>query len=68
MKLIDYENQNVKIVDIDGNVFEGIVSDYVYPDDDEAESIIIECKKGALSGKSVEFWEQDIKTIQVIGE
>lgn len=68
MNLIKYEGKNVRITDIDGRVFEGVVSDYVYPDDDDAglESIIVDCTTGSLSGKPVEFWEKDIKTIQVI--
>ena len=68
MKLIDYENKKVRITDIDDQVFEGKVTDYVYPEDDEsnAESIIIDCEKGPFTGNLVEFWEKDIKTIQII--
>lgn len=68
MELQKYEGKKVRITDIDEQVFEGVVSDYMYPDDDDSglESIIIDCTKGPLSGKPVEFWERDIKTIQVI--
>lgn len=68
MILIDYENKKVKIIDIDNQIFEGTVTDYVYPEDDESnsESIIIDCTSGPLAGNSVEFWERDIKDIQVI--
>ena len=68
MKLIDYEGKKVKIVSIDGNVFEGRISDYVYPEDNEpeVESIIMECISGIFRGKSVEFWEEDIETIEII--
>lgn len=63
MKLIEYEGKKVRIVDIDGDVFEGVVSDYIYPDEDDTglESIVIDCVEGPF-----EFWEKDIKTIEVI--
>ncbi len=68
MGLIKYEEKKVRIVDIDDRVFEGKVTDYVYPEDEEdgLESIIIRCTKGPLLGQSIEFWERDIKTIQII--
>lgn len=68
MNLIKYEGKKVQITDIDNQVFEGVVSDYVYPDDDDTglESIIVDCTSGPLSGKPVQFWEKDIKAIQVI--
>lgn len=33
MQLINYEGLKVKIVDVDGAIFEGLVTDYVYPDE-----------------------------------
>lgn len=70
MNLIEYEGKKVRITDIDNQVFEGIVSDYVYPDDDDTglESIIVDCTAGPLSGKPVEFWKKDIKEILIINE
>lgn len=68
MKLRDYEGKNIRITDIDNRIFEGYVSDYVFPDDDDTglESIIIDCTKGPLKGQGVEFWEKDIKSIEII--
>ena len=68
MKLKQLYGKRVRIVDIDGELFEGIVTDYIYPGDDdtELESIIIDCEKGKLAGKSVEFWERDIQSIKEI--
>lgn len=68
MNLKQYYDKRVRIVDVDGNMFEGQVTDYVYPDDDDTglESIIIDCTKGKLEGKSVEFWEKDIKSIETM--
>lgn len=70
MNLIEYEGKKVRITDIDNQVFEGIVSDYVYPDDDDTglESIIVDCTVGTLSGKPVEFWKKDIKEILIIND
>ena len=63
-----FEGKIVRIVDVDGEVFEGRVTDYIYPDDDDTghESIIIDCTKGKLVGESVEFWERDIQSIKEI--
>jgi hypothetical protein len=68
MSLVGFEGKNVKIIDIDGKEFEGYVSDYVHPGDDDTglESIIIDCTKGSLTGEGVEFWAKDIKSIEVI--
>lgn len=68
MNLRQYYEKSIRIVDVDGNVFEGQVTDYVYPGDDDTglESIIIDCTKGKLEGKSVEFWEKDIKSIEIM--
>lgn len=69
MKLIEYEGKKVRIVSVNNRIFEGTVSDYIYPDEDDTglESIVLNCKKGSLSGHYVEFWEADIKTIEIIG-
>lgn len=68
MNLKQYYGKAVRIVDVDDEVFEGKVTDYIYPGDDDTglESIIIDCTNGKLKGKGVEFWEKDIKSIEVI--
>lgn len=68
MKLIDYEGERVRIVDIDNQIFEGRISDYIYAEDNEpeVEAIVMDCEKGPLSGKAVEFREEDIKVIEII--
>ena len=68
MELKQYCGKHVRIVDVDGETFEGSVTDYIYPGDDdtELESIIIDCTKGKLAGKAVEFWERDIISIKII--
>ena len=68
MKLKQLYGKRVRIVDIDGELFEGKVTDYIYPGDDdtELESFIIDCEKGKFAGKSVEFWERDIQSIKEI--
>lgn len=68
MSLIKYYGKKVHIVAENGKWFEGKVTDYFYPEDNEAEeeSIAIRCEKGFLVGKSVEFPAHDIKSIEVI--
>lgn len=68
MELRQYEGENVRIVDIDGQIFEGRVTDYIHAGEDDTglESIIIKCSKGWLKSQGVEFWGKDIKSIEVI--
>ena len=44
------------------------MTDYFYPEDNdpEEESIAIRCMKGPFVGKSVEFPEHDIVSIEII--
>ncbi len=62
------EGKNVKITCIDGEVFTGIVSDYIFPEDNEQEGIaaidIDNCPQ--KSGESVSFNENEIDNIEVI--
>ena len=62
------EGKRVRIVDIDGEVFEGTVGDYVYPEDNEPEGIaaidIENCPQ--RPGMLIGFNETDIKSIEVI--
>jgi hypothetical protein len=62
--LKQYYNKKVKIVDVDDEVFYGTVSDYFYPEDNEPEeeSIVID----SLSGDLLEFYEKNIKSIEVV--
>lgn len=62
------EGKNVKITCIDGEVFTGIVSDYIFPEDNEPDGIaaidIDNCPQ--KSGESVSFNENEIDNIEVI--
>lgn len=62
------EGKNVKITCTDGEVFTGIVSDYIFPEDNEPEGIaaidIDDCPQ--KSGESVSFNEDEIDDIEVI--
>ena len=55
MNLVDFYGENVKITAVNGNVYTGVVEDYIYPEDNEngKESII------------VEFYENDIFSIEL---
>ena len=69
MNLIELEGKSIRIIDTKDRLWEGKVTDYIYPEDnepEEIESVIIKCLKGRFPGKSVEFTEKDIKTIEII--
>lgn len=62
------EGKNVKITCTDGEVFTGIVSDYIFPEDNEPEGIaaIDIYNYPQTSGESVSFNENEIDNIEVI--
>ncbi len=62
------EGKNVKITCTDGEVFTGIVSDYIFPEDNEPEGIasIDIYNYPQTSGESVSFNENEIDDIEVI--
>jgi len=64
VKLAQFNNKIVKIIAKNGNSFVGLVSEYFYPEDNESdkESIVIDTEEGT----AVEFYERDIKTIEII--
>ena len=68
MNLIEYEGKKVKITDTKKRIWEGKVTDYIYPEDNEpeVESIIIRCEVGKFPGKSIEFTALEIKSVEVI--
>lgn len=68
MPLKKYYEKKVRILANNGKTFEGKVTDYFYPEDNEPEqeSIAIRCVKGYLVGKSVEFRESEIQSIEII--
>lgn len=68
MTLMKYYGKNVRIIAKNGKTFEGKVTDYFYPEDNdpEEESIAIRCKKGSYVGKSIEFPEHDIVSIEIM--
>ena len=66
-----YENnkgfRRVKITDIDNEIFEGIVSDYIYPEDNEPEGVAGICIEDCPQrpGDWIGFNEHDIKEIKI---
>lgn len=62
------EGKKVRIVDINGDIFEGVVGDYIFPEDNEPEGIaaidISNCPQ--RPGQWIGFNEPDIKSIEVI--
>lgn len=64
--LLKYEGKTIRVVTPDNQMFEGYVTDYVYPEDNEPEgieSIILKLS----NGRCIEFPEHDIKSIEVVG-
>ena len=66
MNLKSLEGKRVRLIDVSGKKYEGIVGDYIYPEDNEPEgmaSIILDISKN----NAVEFFEREIRAIDVIG-
>lgn len=68
MNLIKCEGKLVRIINTNGDIFEGTVGDYCYPEDDEnnLEMIVVDVIKGKYVGQPVGFYEKDIKSIEII--
>lgn len=60
------EGERIRLIDIDGDRFEGKVTDYIYPEDNEPEGIASVVVRDKSSGRSIEFLEHNIKSIEVI--
>ena len=62
------EGKKVVITDTDGDIFEGVISDYIYPEDNEPEGIACVCmiKCVQAPGKCLGFNEDEIKEIEII--
>lgn len=65
MSLAQYYGKNVHVIANNGKEFQGKVTDYSYPEDNnpEVESIAI---KDIDSGSYIEFPKNDIKSIEII--
>lgn len=72
IELSALEGKKIKLVNKDGQTFEGIVGDYIYPEDNvpqEVEAIIMDSpmrNDGFKYENPVEFTEPEIKSIEVI--
>lgn len=62
------EGKKVRIICMDGDVFEGIVADYIYPEDNEPEGIaaIDVYNSPQRPGQWLGFNEDEIRAIEVI--
>ncbi len=66
------ESKKIRLVDIDGDVYEGKVGDYVFPDDNEpegVEGIILDDpvrNDGYKYQNPVQFNAPEIKSIEII--
>lgn len=64
MKLSAYEGKRARIEAIDSQTFYGVVTDYIFPEDNvpEGESIVLK----TLEGVYIEFRKEEIKRIDII--
>ena len=62
------EGKRIKLTDTENEIFEGLVSDYIYPDDNEPEGIAGICLEDCPQrpGQWIGFNETDIKSIEIV--
>lgn len=62
------EGKKIQLKNTKGEVFEGLVSDYVYPEDNEPEGIAGICIEDCPQrpGQWIGFNETDIESIEII--
>lgn len=63
-----FEGKKIRLKSIKGGIFEGIVSDYIYPEDNEPEGIAGICIEDCPQrpGQWIGFNETDIESIEII--
>lgn len=73
MFLRSFEGKSVQLIDTDGEIFEGYVSDYISAKDnvpEEIDSIVLDCPTRKTDGykyqNPVEFTASEIKSIEII--
>lgn len=72
MELRKLEGKHIRLIDVDGDVFEGLVGDYIFPDDNEPEGIegiVMDYPMQGDGKKSpylIQFNASDIKSIEII--
>lgn len=66
------EGKHVRVTDVDNETFEGVISDYIYPEDNEPEgidAIIVDYpvrSDGYKFENPIEFKSSEIRSIEVI--
>lgn len=67
-----FEGKRVKLIDVDGDIFEGLASDYIFAEDnvpEEIEAIVLDYpvrNDGYKYHNPVEFKAPEIRSIEVI--
>ena len=64
------EGKKIRLKNLKGEIFEGIVSDYIYPEDNEPEGIPGICIENCPQrpGQWIGFNEPNIQSIEIISE
>lgn len=62
------EGEKIRLINVKGELFEGVVSDYIYPEDNEPEGISCICidKCPQRPGEWIGFNEDEIKSIEIL--
>lgn len=72
MELRKFEGKNVRLIDVDGEIFEGYATDYIFAEDNvpkEVEAIVLDYpirSDGYKYKNPIEFTAPEIKLIEVI--
>jgi hypothetical protein len=66
LNLWEYAGKRVRVVTVDGQVFEGDCTDYTQPLDNDPEIASIGVVTQPKSGFAYELYENEIKSIEVI--
>lgn len=60
------EGKRIRLVDADNDSFEGRVTDYIYPEDNDPEGKASVIMRDNKTGKSIEFFDAEIKSIEIM--
>ena len=60
------EGKKIRLIDVDGEEFEGIVEDYIYPEDNEPEEVAAVDMRVKDSENWISFYKNQIQSIEVL--
>lgn len=73
MNLRKFEGESVRLTDSDGEIYEGVVTDYIFAEDnepEEVEALVLDCPVRKSDGykyeNPVEFTALEIQSIEIL--